>query len=66
VIIPSWDPQQPVYVLRRSLPTDVDRRVLRRGYLFANADLEAPTPTEFVADGLGLATGAIADRVALG
>jgi hypothetical protein len=49
VAIPSWDPNVPLYVLRKSLPPEVDRKVLSRGYLFAEADLEAPTPAALVA-----------------
>jgi hypothetical protein len=50
VVIPDWDPHSPVYVLRKSLPPDVDAKVLNKGgYLFVQADLEAKTPPDLVA-----------------
>jgi hypothetical protein len=39
--VPDWHPDEPVYVIRKALPPDVDRKVLSRGYLFAQADLDA-------------------------
>jgi hypothetical protein len=39
----------PVCVLRRSLPPDVDARLLRGGYLFVDADLGAETGKDLVA-----------------
>jgi hypothetical protein len=36
--VPSWRPDVPVYALRRSLPPDIDARLLSGGYLFVDAD----------------------------
>jgi hypothetical protein len=49
VTIPDWRAEVPIYVLRRSLPPDVDARLLRGGYLFVDADLGAWTADELVA-----------------
>jgi hypothetical protein len=46
--IPEWRADVPVYVLRRSLPPDVDAKLLRGGYLFVDADLGAETAEELV------------------
>jgi hypothetical protein len=46
--LPSWQPDVPVYVLRKSLPTDVDAKLLRGGYLFVRADLDAGTAADLV------------------
>jgi hypothetical protein len=46
--IPDWRPDLPIYVLRRSLPPDVDARLLTGGYLFVDADLGAETAPELV------------------
>jgi hypothetical protein len=46
--IQSWQPDVPVYVMRKSLPPDVDAKLLRGGYLFVHADLAARTPQELV------------------
>jgi hypothetical protein len=45
---PDWPPDLPVYVLRKSLPPDVDSHVLQRGYLYVQADLDALTPVDLV------------------
>jgi hypothetical protein len=46
--IPDWQPDVPVYVLRRSLPPDVDTKLLRGGYLFVDADLGTVTAEALV------------------
>jgi hypothetical protein len=46
--VPSWQPDLPLYVLRRSLPSDVNAKLLRGGYVFVQADLDAHTPQELV------------------
>jgi hypothetical protein len=44
----AWRPDLPVYLDRRSLPPGVDARLLRGGFLFADADLSAMTTVELV------------------
>jgi hypothetical protein len=48
VTIPSWEPDIPVYVLRQSMPPEVEAKLLRGGYVFVDADLDARTPQELV------------------
>jgi hypothetical protein len=46
--IPDWRADVPIYVLRRSLPPDVDAKVLRGGFLFVDGYLAAKTAEELV------------------
>jgi hypothetical protein len=46
--IVDWSPDMPVYVMRKSLPPDVDSHLLERGYLYVYADLDALTPVDLV------------------
>jgi hypothetical protein len=43
VTIPSWQPDEAVWVARRFLPKVVDAALLQRGSLYVNADIDAQT-----------------------